>query len=63
MLACAENQEENNSICKGDGSCSSDESERLDQMFIAIIFPFHLIRKQQTHDNTKLQSEKNGTGK
>ncbi len=25
-------------------------------------FPFHLIRKQQTHDNRKLQSEQFGTG-
>ncbi len=35
-FACAENQEKQNSTCKGDRLCSSDESEGLDWMFIAI---------------------------
>ncbi len=57
-------EKKKNSICKGSGSCSGDEPERLDWMFIAIKLNSELSFSSdpKTRDNTKLQSEQFGTG-
>ncbi len=53
-------------FAKGSRPCSTGEPEWLVWMSSAIILnpelSFHLIRKQQTHDNTNLHSERFGTG-